>query len=232
MKVAEALEARIPQRDIGQLYDRAAGVYDLWGALTEVHARNRALDLAGIQDGERVLEVATGTGLALREIVRRNPHGRNFGIDLSRGMLRKAEARLGTLGLSNYTLQLGTAFDLPFEDESIDVLVNNYMFDLIPFADMGRVVSEFHRVLRRGGRLILVNMTEGEGWGTAVYAWLYRLSPRLMGGCRGVTMAPRLSQHGFEVEVREYHQQALFPSEVIRAHRTERGLPLVASGLQ
>ena len=215
----QELDARVSQGEIGQVYDELAGIYNLWGRLTETRARNRALDLADIQDGQQILEVAVGTGLAFYEIVRRNPHGHNLGIDLSNGMLEKAEQRLRTLGQANYSLQIGTAFDLHLGDESVDVLMNNYMFDLIAFEDMGRVLVEFRRLLRKGGKLILVNMTEGERWGSQIYDWIYNLSPKLMGGCRGVKLSDKLQQHGFNVDVREYHQQLLFPSEVIRAYK-------------
>jgi ubiquinone/menaquinone biosynthesis C-methylase UbiE len=96
---------------------------------------------------------------------------------------------------------------------------HNYMFDLITYADMDRVLAEFRRVLKAAGKLILVNMTNGETLGSKLYDFIYRLSPKIMGGCRGVRLADRVKQHGFAVEVREYHQQMLFPSEVILAHK-------------
>lgn len=175
--------------------------------------------------------MAVGTGLAFHEIVRRNPRGHNLGIDLSKGMLEKAEQRLRTLGQTNYSLQVGTAFDIQLEDESVDLLMNNYMFDLIAFEDMGRVLVEFRRVLRKGGKLILVNRTEGERWGSGIYDWIYNLSPQLMGGSRGIKLSDKLQQHGFHVEVREYHQQLLFPSEVIRAYKPSETSPESISGV-
>jgi ubiquinone/menaquinone biosynthesis C-methylase UbiE len=213
------MDARVSQNEIGHVYDGIAGIYDIWGRLTEARARDRALELAEIQDGQHILEVAVGTGLAFYEIVRHNPHGHNLGIDLSKGMLEKAEQRLKALGQANYSLRVGTAFALPLEDESVDILVNNYMFDLIAFEDMERVLAEFKRVLRKGGKLILVNMTEGERWGSQIYDRVYSLSPKLMGGCRGVKLSGKLQEYGFRVDVREYYQQLLFPSEVIRAYK-------------
>jgi ubiquinone/menaquinone biosynthesis C-methylase UbiE len=79
------------------------------------------------------------------------------------------------------------------------------------------VLAEFKRVLKKGGSLVLVNMTEGETRGSKIYDLLYRLSPKTMGGCRGVRMADKLLQHGFTAETREYIQQMLFPSEIILA---------------
>jgi hypothetical protein len=62
-------------------------------------------------------------------------------------------------------------------------------------------------------------MTIGEKFGSGIYDFMYRLSPRLMGGCRGIRLSERLKEHDFQVKRREYHQQCLFPSEVIRAHK-------------
>lgn len=213
------LDAKISQNEIGSLYDRLAGVYDLWGKLTESKARERAIELSRVEDGQHVLEVGVGTGLAFAEIVKRNPNGKNVGVDLSAGMLEKAENRLIKMPYKNYALSVGSAFDLELEDHSVDLLLNNYMFDLISFEEMDSVLREFKRVLKKGGRLVLVNMTRGERFGSGIYDLIYQLSPRTMGGCRGVELVPKLIEHGFRVETREYYQQLLFPSEVISAYR-------------
>ncbi len=212
-------DARISQNQIGTVYDKIAPIYNIWGKLTESRARNRAIELAEIKDGQIFLEVAVGTGLAFYEIVKRNPSGTNIGIDLSQGMLDKAKKRVGRLTDANYTLEIGTAFDLNIENESVDTLLNNYMFDLIPFADMDAILSEFKRVLKESGKLILVNMTEGEKFGSKLYNSVYNISPKTMGGCRGVKLADKLQQNGFKVESRTYYQQMLFPSEVILAYK-------------
>ena len=148
-----------------------------------------------------------------------NPEGDNIGIDLSPGMLERAKRRMAGIPGSDYSLTLASAFDIPVADESIDVLVNNYMFDLIAFDQMASVLGEFRRVLRPGGKLVLVNMTTGERFGSKIYERIYRLSPRTMGGCRGINLSEKLQASGFHVEAREYHQQMLFPSEVILANR-------------
>ena len=209
--------AKLGQRQAARLYDRLAPVYDAWAHLTESRARDRALALADVRGGERILEVAAGTGLAFGELVRRNPGGRNLGIDISAGMLARARLRLGRLGLANYGLALASAVDLPFPDASFDLVMNNYMFDLIDEQAWPGILGEFRRVLAPGGRLVLVNMTRGERFGSGVYAALYRLSPSLMGGCRGVRLEAPLERAGFRVLRREYLQQSLFPSEVILA---------------
>jgi len=217
--VEKKQEARVPQSEIGHVYDKLAGIYDVWGVLTESRARNRAIELAKIENGMNVLEVAVGTGLAFYEMVKRNPNGKNTGIDLSKGMLKQAEKRLRKLSGADFTLGVGTAFNLPMEVETVDVLMNNYMFDLMLDEEMHRVLIEFRRVLKKGGKLVLVNMTEGERFGSHIYNYAYNISPKLMGGCRGVTLSGKLKDHGFQIETREYYQQFLFPSEVILAYK-------------
>lgn len=215
----KALEAKVPQPEISRLYDRLAGFYDIWGHLTESRARKRSLALANIKDGQSVLEVAVGTGLAFLELVKRNENGRNVGLDISRGMLARAEKRLHNAGNTNFELAVGSAFSIQEKDAAFDLLLNSYMFDLLHERDWPKALEEFQRVLKPEGRLVLVNMTFGERLGSGIYDRFYRLSPQLMGGCRGVRLSGALQRTGFSVHQREYVQQLLFPSEVILASK-------------
>jgi len=211
------MDARVSQSEIPGVYDSLSKTYDIWGKLAESRARNRALELADIHDGQKILEVAVGTGLAFYDIVKKNPNGTNTGIDISQGMLKKAEKRLLPLSEANYQLKNGNAFNIQEEPQHFDLLVNSYMFDLIAFNEMDNILTEFKRVLKKDGKLILTNMTTGETFGSGIYSLIYRMSPKAFGGCRGVRLSEKLQQNGFQVITREYHQQLLFPSEVILA---------------
>jgi ubiquinone/menaquinone biosynthesis C-methylase UbiE len=213
--------ASVSQEDASGLYDGIAKYYDKWASLTETRPRRLALKLAAIKDGQHVMEVAAGTGLAFLEVVRSNPHGRNVGIDLSPGMLARAKDRLDAAGCTNFELSTGTALDIQQPPESFDVLLNSYMFDLIDNEVWPKILAEFRRVLKPGGRLVLTNMTLGERFGSGVYERVYQRSPRLLGGCRGVRLVEPLREAGFEVKSRRYVQQFLFPSEVISARKSE-----------
>jgi ubiquinone/menaquinone biosynthesis C-methylase UbiE len=209
------LDARVAKERVPRVYDRIAPVYDLWAWLTEGKARRRCLELASIRDGEAVLEVAVGTGLAFADILEANPSGRNEGIDLTAAMLARAEKKAARAGAGNYRLRVGDAYALEFPDQSFDVLVNNYMFDLLPVRDFTAVLGEFRRVLRPGGRLAMVNMTLGERWYNGLWRHVYAMNPALLGGCRGVSLLPFLQECGFEPARREYISQFTFPSEVV-----------------
>jgi ubiquinone/menaquinone biosynthesis C-methylase UbiE len=142
-----------------------------------------------VGDGESVLEVAVGTGLAFAELLRRNPNGSNEGIDLTEAMLVKAREKAERSSTANWRLRVGDAYRLDFAPATFDLLLNCYMFDLLPEADFGRVLGEFHRVLKPSGRLVLVNVVPGDGVVSWVWSQVYHLSPAWVGGCRGVRMA-------------------------------------------
>ncbi len=203
------MEARVAQARVPALYRRIAPIYDLWAGLTEVRARRTCLERAQVRDGETVLEVAVGTGLAFRELVRANPSGLSEGVDLTEAMLDRARAKVQGLP-GRHRLRVGDARALDFPDAS---------FDLLPETDFAPVLGEFRRVLKPGGRLAMVNMATGGGFAARAYQGIYRLSPGLLGGCRGVALRPYVEAAGFvEVEM-ERVSQCGFPSEVIAARR-------------
>jgi len=212
----EILEARYTHQEIIRKYNWIAPIYDLFGILMEAKAQQRALEFAAIKNGEKVLEVALGTGLNFVEILKKNPNGWVDGIDVSMKMVEKARKRISKTGQKNYALHLCDCRHLTFEDETFDVIINQYLLDILPVEDFIPILLEFKRVLKGGGRIILVNMTKGERWVNHIYEGIYRLKPPLLAGCRGVMAMPFLKQIGFSEFQREFISQLGFPSEVIR----------------
>ncbi len=112
------------------------------------HAVERLLPMPG----ERVLDLATGTGWASRIIAQRFPGTQILGIDIADQMLAHARAAATTLGL-NIDYQQGDAEQLPLADGSIDAAVST--FGVMFASDPEAAGSELARVVRRGGRLVL-----------------------------------------------------------------------------
>jgi ubiquinone/menaquinone biosynthesis C-methylase UbiE len=218
----EVLEVKHPPDAVPEIYSRLAPVYEIWARLTEAKARSRVMELAAVRPGEDVLEVAVGTGVQLVRLARANAGGRTAGIEPSGGMLRQARRRLVDARLADRVeLMQGSALDLPFEDESFDLLVNGYMLDLLPRDDIPRALAEFKRVLRPGGRLVLSNMTKGERRRERIWDWLYEHGIVLTANCRGVLAAPVLDELGFAGIRREYVAQATFPTEIVTATKED-----------
>jgi len=218
----QVLEVRHPPHEVPGIYSRLARVYELWARLTESRARRRVLEAAAIRPSEDVLEVASGTGVQLVRLARANPGGRTVGVELSPGMVAQARRRLVASGLADRVeLIEASALELPLADRSFDLVVNSYMLDLLPRDDIPLALSEFGRVLRPGGRLVLSNMTKGERRTERVWDWLYARGVVLTANCRGVLAAPVLRELGFTDVSREYLTQMRFPTEVVTA-RSQR----------
>src|SRR2546427_12633510 len=81
-------ERTLTKTEVVTVYARAARFYDLWGRLTETRARRRALELARVRDGESVLEVAVGTGLAFADLFPPQPERQERGHRPDRGDAR------------------------------------------------------------------------------------------------------------------------------------------------
>lgn len=114
-------------------------------ALFEQYAVKVA-DAVRVRNGERVLDVACGTGVLAREILRRvGPTGRVAGIDPVLGMIEVAKQNAPAVEWHE-----GNAESLPFADESFDVVVSQ--FGLMFFTDRARAIQEMLRVLTAGGR--------------------------------------------------------------------------------
>jgi ubiquinone/menaquinone biosynthesis C-methylase UbiE len=114
-------------------------------ALFDQYARKVA-DAVSVAKGERVQDIACGTGILAREILRRvGPTGRVAGIDPVPGMIEVARQHAPAIEWYE-----GKAESLPFADESFDVVVSQ--FGLMFFTDRTRAIQEMLRVLTSGGR--------------------------------------------------------------------------------
>lgn len=104
---------------------------------------------------QRLLDVACGTGRFLGFVKQNYPRLPVVGVDLSPAYLRQARRDLGAW--SWVDLALGAAEALPFPDTSFDLVTCIYLFHELPRAVRARAAAEFGRVLRPGGRLVLVD---------------------------------------------------------------------------
>jgi arsenite methyltransferase len=114
--------------------------------------------LGRLNAGERVLDLGSGAGtdsLVAAQMV--GDQGRVTGIDMTSAMLAKARAVAIEMGMRNVEFVAGEAEQLPFPEESFDVVISNGVIDLIP--DKDAVFSELHRVLVPGGRLQVADVT-------------------------------------------------------------------------
>jgi ubiquinone/menaquinone biosynthesis C-methylase UbiE len=168
------MEELMNANETGQVTKTAAEVYDEFflPALFEQWAA-RVADAAQIRAGDRVLDVACGTGVLAREAARRSgPAGRVAGLDINDGMLAVAKRKDPKI-----TWKQGRAESLPFDSASFDVVVSQ--FGLMFFEDRQAAIREMVRVLRPGGRLAVAVWDSLEH--TPGYAAMTELLRRLFG---------------------------------------------------
>ena len=111
-----------------------------------------ALNLAGIEDGMRVLEVATGSGEMFRRLVRANRAATRWA-SIFRRRWRRARRRVARreFPARRAHCQAVDARHMPFRDHTFDAVVCCYLLELLSAEDILRTVGEFHRVLRDRG---------------------------------------------------------------------------------
>ncbi len=132
------------------------------------HWRKLLVDACEVKPGEHVLDVATGTGDVAIEFARRTRAGRIAGLDPSVGMLQVARTKTARDAASaRIEIVEGDALALPFPDQSFDVVT--IAFGLRNLPDYARGVSEMARVLRPGGRLVVLEFLPPQGAARLVF---------------------------------------------------------------
>jgi ubiquinone/menaquinone biosynthesis C-methylase UbiE len=210
-KLDKAISATSAQR----IYDLIGKRYDWFGGY-DAKAKSRAFDLLDVAPGQSLLEVGVGTG---KEHARIHsailPGGISFGIDISMVMLSLTHQK-------NITpLCQADARNIPFVTNCFDRVYISYVLDLVPFADIPGILAEVQRVLKPGGRIVIVALTEGitPSSRALVAAWkaLYSVSPITCAGCRPLQLSSLVEKAGFSHVSREVIVQMAVPSEIVVA---------------
>lgn len=204
---------QLSRRSARRLYERLGSLYDL-AACFEAHAKRRALDLLDLQPGSCALDLGAGTGHDVTHLSGFvEPNGLAIALDVAYSMTRIARSRSGTPAVQ------AAAQELPFARRTFDAVFAAYLFDLLSPREHTAVLRQVRSVLRPGGQVLIVALTEGVGPVShafvAVWEWVYARSPWLCGGCRPLQLQGALDRAGFERIQREVVVQLGVPSEVV-----------------
>jgi demethylmenaquinone methyltransferase / 2-methoxy-6-polyprenyl-1,4-benzoquinol methylase len=160
----------LSEQQVRAMFDRISGVYDrmnrVMTAGLDTRWRSRAADLAALGAGGRALDVACGTGdltLALAERV--GPDGEIVGCDFSERMLELARAKAPRL-----RFEQANALALPYPDDGFDAATVG--FGARNFSDLDAGLAEMARVVRPGGRVVVLEITTPQ---RPPLSWFYRL---------------------------------------------------------
>jgi demethylmenaquinone methyltransferase/2-methoxy-6-polyprenyl-1,4-benzoquinol methylase len=174
---------------VRSMFDRIAPRYDLLNRVLSAGIdrrwRRRAVDALAAPPGARVLDLCTGTADLLMEALGRDEESRGVGLDMSIPMLVRAAAKLARRGLAPRAgLAAGDVQALPVRDGTFDgALVG---FGIRNVGDARGALAEMRRVLRPGGRLVVLEFSTPRGLMGIVYrAYSRHVLPRLGGWISG-----------------------------------------------
>jgi demethylmenaquinone methyltransferase / 2-methoxy-6-polyprenyl-1,4-benzoquinol methylase len=162
---ADNAPGTLEETQVRAMFDRIAGLYDRMNTVMTAGLhhdwRRRAADLAALAPGDRALDVATGTGDLAFELARRvAPDGEVVASDFSERMLEiaraKAGAQAGGLG-AGLRFETANALALPYADDEFDAATVG--FGARNFSDLDQGLREMARVVRPGGRVVVLEMT-------------------------------------------------------------------------
>ena len=212
------------------MFDRIAKVYDLLNTVMTAGLhhrwRERAADLALLGPGSRVLDVATGTGDLAIELARRvAPGGEVVGSDFSEAMLARARTKPKPAG-AELRFEWGDALELPFADGTFDAATVG--FGARNFSDLARGLEEMARVVRPGGRVVVLEFTSPTRAPLSLFygLWFDRVVPllgRLAGDPDAYSYLPN--------SVKRFPAPAGLAAEMERAGLREIGYLLTAGGI-
>jgi len=206
-------------------YDRLSRFYDLLSVAGEKKCIDTGLETLGVREGERILEVGFGTGRALLALAEAaGASGEVFGIDMSEGMAGVARRKLHKKGLAGMVeVYVGDAAKLPYEDRFFDAIFTSFTLDLIDTPEIPTVLAECRRVLKDGGRICVVSMSNRGRVGIPMKAYLraHRKLPALI-DCRPIDARAWLTESGFEILDEKFMSMWGLPVEVING--VKRGL--------
>ena len=182
------------------MFDRIAGLYDRMNTVMTAGLhhqwRRRAADMAALSPGNRALDVATGTGdLALELAQRVSPGGEIVATDFSERMLELARAKASVRSVqgTEVVIRPANALDLPFGDGEFDAATVG--FGARNFSDLEQGLREMVRVVRPGGRVVVLEITTPQKPPLSLFfeLWFDRIVPalgRLAGDAQAYSYLP------------------------------------------
>jgi demethylmenaquinone methyltransferase/2-methoxy-6-polyprenyl-1,4-benzoquinol methylase len=167
------------------MFDRIAPRYDLLNRVLsagiDVRWRREAVDLLELEAGARVLDLCAGTADVLIEALARPAAARGWGVDISEAMLRLGSRKLREQGLGERAaLSLADAESLPLASSSFDAAI--VAFGIRNVSNPVRALAEMRRVLRPGGRVVVLEFSMPHGLLGRVYRFYFRRLLPAVGG--------------------------------------------------
>ncbi|MGV9822004.1 ubiquinone/menaquinone biosynthesis methyltransferase [Nocardia xishanensis] len=166
--------------EVHGIFEKIARYYDRMNFLMTLGRHGRwcreVAERVAPPAGGQLLDIATGTGVIALEAARRYPAVTVTGVDFSEEMLTRARAKPWAQAVR---WQHADAAHLPFDDESFDGITEGYLLRNVE--DLDGVLREQRRVLKPGGRIVILETCPPSGWVKPVVEWGMRIIVPLLG---------------------------------------------------
>ena len=195
-------------------YSNLSRFYD-WLASSEKRFIRLGLSLLHSQPGERILEIGFGTGYAQQYIAQSVKNGLSAGLDLSIGMGRVAQKRLSRAGLLDQVdLVRSDTLPIPFQDGIFDGIFTSFTLELFDSPLIPEILGEIRRVLKPGGRLVVVSLSKDRQLGLIgrIYESFHDRFPELA-DCRPIPARHLIEESGFKIQ--EFYEYKMWGIPVI-----------------
>ncbi|HTB13388.1 MAG TPA: class I SAM-dependent methyltransferase [Bryobacteraceae bacterium] len=203
-----------------RVYDRLSTIYPASTFFFHSKAHTCLLQHAGIQNGMQVLEIATGSGEMFRRLVRSNPDGKTFGLDLSPNMAARTQRRARKeFPLAEAHCGAVDVRSMPFRNASFDAVVCCYLLELLGQDDIRLTLREIARVLRPGGRFSLVVIGQNATTFNRLYSICGSLVPAFWGRQVERSVPGLVSKTGLKIIADDLVRQTGYPSRVLIAQK-------------
>ena len=210
------------KKDAMATYNRLSGVYDLLASGAEWKFIETGIRELAVRDGESVLEIGFGAGRGLLSLAHSvEPHGKVCGVDISKGMIEAARARVRDAHVEPVIeLIAGDGSALPFVPGLFDAVFMSFVLELFDNPEIPVVLADSLRVLKKGGRMCVVALsTKGKrGPALRLYEWAHDNFPNYA-DCRPICVGGFLRVAGFEVVRSEVGSMWGLPVEVVLARK-------------
>lgn len=185
----------LSQEEVEKFYDAFGARQDGAGYYEDVTLAELSR-FAKFESATSIVEFGCGTGRFAEEMLRLNSAS-YWGCDVSRTMIELSRKRLTKFGERVTLVKSSGETTLPFQNESRDRFVSNYVLDILSAQEIESVLGEARRILKPNGLLCLTGLTFGEGlfpkaW-TAFWNLRFDLNPKWVGSCRPVALTEFLS---------------------------------------
>ncbi|WP_420316245.1 bifunctional demethylmenaquinone methyltransferase/2-methoxy-6-polyprenyl-1,4-benzoquinol methylase UbiE [Ekhidna sp.] len=150
------------KKQVAEMFDSISGKYDFLNHFLslgiDIRWRKKAIKMLKDMEPKRILDIATGTGDFAIESLKLNPE-KVVGVDISEGMLNVGRKKMQKRGYSDIIdMQSGDSENLQFEDNSFDAVI--VAFGVRNFENLEKGLSEMNRVLRPGGRAVILEFSK------------------------------------------------------------------------